>query len=800
MSQVIFNNRISMPLAATPSVGGYTVGYDLDGVIKQKDAAGVVTPLFTSSSQTLSQTLFLGSDSGIYSIMMGTSSSIYSSAAKNQIRLNHNGGLLISSTASGVTASLLLATSSATLASISSSGSSVARFQASTYSVSASTSTQSVSFVQNQKSVSITLSDTHAGVSSVRALNIGSSYDSDGISNKSFVHINAKNATTNAGVANSVVIGGDGLVASVSGTVYLGNVNINNEYTLPVADGTSGQVIVTDGSGVASWSSISSITAPLDQVLAVGNNSNSYSIIMGTNTGIFSANGGSSIYLDHLSTVGKILISSDGSAMEKAYISINQSDFQIGATSGTVTIGDRKGLRYSEDYSSTFVANSLVTKQYVDSLSSSTFLTYRIAYVDPFNGTDSTGILNRVDKPYRTAGSASSALQAAYSLSPLDQGLVHMKKGVYSESVLLKDNIVFYCEPGVVFSGNGFTDLGSVSGVKSKVLGYADFITAVNTNLVPLDITMPSTVEFEFGKIDNISVAFKVSNLTGTSNVKIKGKSAKTISTLGRGILIGNQAGTSAVSSNVSIELSESISSAYDTIDIRPLFSGIVDIKCPSITCDADLNSITGPQAGSQHALSIRSSSAKVGIIGNLYETTSSFSGGNNSCVYVNGCDLSIVGSIDGGNCPGILAEGSGTFSVFGNILSKRESVINSSNGLSMKISDSMLKTQGSGTVPYAIDINSGSMSSIHLNSCRIYNSVQNSGLIVLSSTSSLVTVCNSLAYSPGTASGNFIFCAGTASVGIHNTRCNKDNSENIEDTFAPSGFIYDDKFYMEGF
>ena len=37
MSQVIFNNRINMVTAATPSSDGYTIGYDLDGVIKQKN-------------------------------------------------------------------------------------------------------------------------------------------------------------------------------------------------------------------------------------------------------------------------------------------------------------------------------------------------------------------------------------------------------------------------------------------------------------------------------------------------------------------------------------------------------------------------------------------------------------------------------------------------------------------------------------------------------------------------------------------------------------------------------------------
>ncbi len=51
MSQIIFNNYIDMSgIAATPSSIGYTIGYDLDGVLKQKDQNGVVTPIGKSST------------------------------------------------------------------------------------------------------------------------------------------------------------------------------------------------------------------------------------------------------------------------------------------------------------------------------------------------------------------------------------------------------------------------------------------------------------------------------------------------------------------------------------------------------------------------------------------------------------------------------------------------------------------------------------------------------------------------------------------------------------------------------
>lgn len=800
MSQVIFNNRVNMPTAATPSAGGYTVGYDLDGIIKQKDSLGNVTPLFSSSSENLAQTLQLGNDSGAYSIVMGTGTSIRSGGAKSYIMLDYNGGIFIYATSSGFTSSVTLANGQSILRSMGNGGSADVEAKGASYSLNVYSATQSVSFKQTNKTIEIFHTDTHAGSSTIGVFSIGSSYDGDLIDNKAYVHINANGAQTLAGVKNSAIIGGQGLTASVSNTVYLGNsVNINNAYTLPGVDGSNGQVLMTDGLGLVYWGAASSgSNPPLSDVLAVGNNSELYSIIMGTSTSIGSANGSSMIALDYLGQNG-ILVSTDGAAKQKSYVQLTESVLSIGATSGTVEIGDKKGLVYAADYSATFVNNSLVTKQYVDSIANSVFTTYKIAYVDPANGSNVTGLVNRVDKPYQTIAAATTALVGAYAFTTSDRGLIHLKKGVYSESVNMANFVNYYCEPGVLFTGNGFTDLSAV--VDSSIMGYADFISTSSTNLVPLDITRESNIRFEFGNIDNLMSAFKITNSLGTSNIKIKGNSIKTQSRLGRGMLIGNQAGTSKVSSNLSVDIRESILGAYDVIDVRPGFEGSVDIKCPSISCDADINVLTGPQSDAQHVVAVRSASASVSIKGDLYEKTSVFSGGNNAAVYVSDCDLKISGNIDGGKCVGIYVEGSiGTFSVYGDIKSERESLVNSSNGISMRISDSLLRTEGTGNVPYAINVNSGTMSSMHIHNARIYNSVQDSGIIIMSTTHSAFRIYNSLAYSPGTASGNFIYCAATVSVGIHNTRCNKDNSDLVEDLFAPSGFIYDDRFNMEGF
>lgn len=45
MSLILFGYRTNMSAAKTPGTGSYIVGYDLDGVLKQKDATGTVTPI-----------------------------------------------------------------------------------------------------------------------------------------------------------------------------------------------------------------------------------------------------------------------------------------------------------------------------------------------------------------------------------------------------------------------------------------------------------------------------------------------------------------------------------------------------------------------------------------------------------------------------------------------------------------------------------------------------------------------------------------------------------------------------------
>jgi hypothetical protein len=86
MSFIYFGNTMSLVDAATPSSGAWTVAYDIDGVLKQKDEFGVITPIGggptggMGSTPSLSQVLQVGNTAGPYSIGMNDGSSIYSNS------------------------------------------------------------------------------------------------------------------------------------------------------------------------------------------------------------------------------------------------------------------------------------------------------------------------------------------------------------------------------------------------------------------------------------------------------------------------------------------------------------------------------------------------------------------------------------------------------------------------------------------------------------------------------------------------------------------------------------------------
>lgn len=126
------------------------------------------------------------------------------------------------------------------------------------------------------------------------------------------VFISTKNSSILQGVHNSVIIGGENLVSSLTNSVVLGEyVNINNSYTLPNVDGTSGASMVTDGFGNLSW-----------QVIGGGGGGGSVNF---ANTDLtFTGN------RNHNTNGNSLLISTDNGVLNQSFLQLESSNINIG--------------------------------------------------------------------------------------------------------------------------------------------------------------------------------------------------------------------------------------------------------------------------------------------------------------------------------------------------------------------------------------------------------------------------------------------------------------------------------------
>ena len=385
MGSILFGNTLDMLSAGTPS-SGYFVAYDLDGILKQKDIFGVITEIGGGPTggigvtPSLSAVLNTDNISGPNDIVL----------SENQVLTSVTGSAFLSLDDFGDSNIFVLASDSSAQIGFSgySNGSAVQMFN-----------NQSGGFAYiDSESIQITgqlLLELGAGSGyNLQALQNSTQSTSNNSFARSSLFLNTSDSSFDAGVINSVIIGGSNLSATQSNTVYLGNnVNINNIYTLPNYDGAIGQSIITDGSGNLSWGAPA---AGLSDVLFIDNDSGVNSIIMGTSTSILSSNGGGQIDLDYGST-SSISLSTDNGSFLKSYLILDNSDIiidangslNIGASAGSVVIDNLQGLVYGFDYSSTFVNNSLVSKLYVDSLVSSSSGNGTASQVAFFTGTSS---------------------------------------------------------------------------------------------------------------------------------------------------------------------------------------------------------------------------------------------------------------------------------------------------------------------------------------------------------------------------------------------------------------------------
>ena len=135
------------------------------------------------------------------------------------------------------------------------------------------------------------------GVSSLAAAigNNGTSYGAQGFQSIALGYLSKTTASNSISIgnrvvnstANSIAIGGDG---SVSGNVE--TVKISGAYNLPTTDGTSGQVMTTDGSGTVSFTTVSGGGGGASTEIPILAKTASYTVVAGDAGKVISFSGG----------------------------------------------------------------------------------------------------------------------------------------------------------------------------------------------------------------------------------------------------------------------------------------------------------------------------------------------------------------------------------------------------------------------------------------------------------------------------------------------------------------------------
>lgn len=770
MSHILFGNTIDMLIIATPSTG-YIVAYDLDNTLKQKDSNGVLSPI--GGSQDLKTVLKYGNDSATYSITLGTYSEINSNAG-GRILLSEGGtqSILLDVKSLTSTASINLKPSGISLFNNSLTNNNTLLFTDKSYLVVTATESNgyivSTNIENTYNSWSLKFRDNSSAGEYIDVISAKNISDAIGTL-RSSLNLNSKNSTTQLGIENSVIIGGSGLNATQSNTVYLGNnVNINNSYTLPSVDGLVDQIIKTDGDGNLSWVSMDSFVVGLSDVLSVSASTGLNNIEIESGYTLKSANvdSGSSIMLDW-NIENNILISNPNS-------SINLTpDGEI-----NITTVDGRGVLYSGDYSQNFVPESLVSKRYVDDLVSSLNIDIHyegnIVYVDPHYGNDDTGQTFRRDLPFLTVGSASEAILG-------NGGLVYIKAGEYNEMCVLQDGLKYYCEPGVIFQSGGFTDYTSV--VNCDIYGHAKFI-GDSILLKPFTVNNQSNINFEFDEIKMLN-SYQAIVINDSLSVNINGNN---ISSTGvRGVHIKG-------SGKNNINIKGDIIGLNNTVYFEN-FTGECVINSNNIITNNSTH-----QPSYLYGLNTNSGvTGKVTINSNIKNSGTYIpTDKTNSAIRISSGYFTINGDINGGVDRTVIITGSslGSVTINGNLYSSVENLYNDTTNINLKLNSSNIITSGL-SATYSIILNNSTET--YLNGCNIVNLTNDSNLIWIGNSNSKFGSYNTNGYSMG-INGYFIDASQSLNVGIHNTRSNKDNNLLVGDLFEPSGFIYDSNFYLPTF
>ncbi len=227
---ILFGSSMSLIDAATPS--GWLLAVDTDGIIKQKSPDGIISTIGSegiTATPSLSNVLSVSNNTGSYSITLGTSSVINTS----------NGNSLLSLDNLGLSSSVRLSNGSKELFLSNSSNSYLMTNASTQFSVYNSSNTFRISSNMLLDSVNdITLRVFNGSDKILIKKNVGVTVSSANIDTNASIFIGSRNSSTSPTINNTVVLGGTGILANTSNSVYVPDLYIQNSKSIRPTTGT----------------------------------------------------------------------------------------------------------------------------------------------------------------------------------------------------------------------------------------------------------------------------------------------------------------------------------------------------------------------------------------------------------------------------------------------------------------------------------------------------------------------------------------------------------------------------------
>lgn len=413
-----------------------------------------------------------------------------------------------------------------------------------------------------------------------------------------------------------------------------------------------------------------------------------------------------------------------------------------------------------------------------------------VVFVDLINGNNTIGLINRFDRPFLTIPAAVTAAAALSGISTVNRALVYIRRGQYNGPTLtLTNNVDFYCEAGVVFTGAVAIRDNGVA-VNSNIYGNLKIDNlSSGTSAPPLILTGASTVTFEFDSIISSAAAMEFIPSSTSNRYTIRGNYIYS-NTFGQGYGL-----TVRGTSNVIIDITNSIEAIHSVIRTRN-FTGNLTVNCPNIRLVA--GNIYGGNFKDVLYISDSASTGNITINGDLINADPVFYGGVGTALkYRDGVPnnkVTINGNINGGVTKGTDAQigANAELQITGNISSSSLHAVWAYGSGRFLFKNCVIRTTNVSHTAAAIAVNG--TAEIFFKDCYMLNLATDQALIEINSTTARLILDGCQGRAAGTTAGTFSI---TTTVGggllyVNNSRFNKIINASLTDQYVPSGLIID--------